>query len=504
MDKKKSGINVAVAIVSKVIMVITSLVTRILLVRVIGDVANGVNSLFTSIIGFLSVVELGIGSAIIFSMYKPIQQNDTKKISALYHLYVKVYLIVGIIVLAFGLVLTPFLPYLVKDSVGGINLYVGFIITLIGVLISYTFSAKTSLINAFKNNYVISLIVFVSTIAADIFKIVCTCLFKSLYLYLGASILCAILQWLLSTIYVRKHYKEILDIKSSLDDETKKEIVKNTKAMFCHKIGSVLVNTVDSVIISAFIGIVVLGKYTNYVLIMTTMTGIINLFFTPMTAIVGHMFSEGDLKECQRVFGFLHTMNFIIGTVFFLGYYGIIDNIISICFGSELVMGKEISFIITLNYFIQFMRVNVLMFRDASGTFYYDWWKPILEGILNIILSIIFVQNFGVVGVIVATIITNLLICLIVEPFVLFRYGFKTSPKKFYLKNYLFILIFAVLLCLLHLTMFDIENTILQLLANGFLAVGLACIPCLFVFIFDKNFRKSIFGLLAKIFRKNQ
>ena len=179
--------------------------------------------------------------------------------------------------------------------------------------------------------------------------------------------------------------------------------------MFMHRIGGVLVNTADSVIISAFIGVVILGKYTNYTTIMTAMTGVLGLFFTPLTSIIGHLYVEQDKTEVKKYLNFFHTFNFIIGIIFFLGYYAVIDNLVNICFKSneELVLTRPISFIITLNYFIQFMRQATLLFRDATGTFYNDRWKPLFEGLLNVALSIGFVflfsylfgEDFAVVGV---------------------------------------------------------------------------------------------------------
>ena len=142
-----------------------------------------------------------------------------------------------------------------------------------------------------------------------------------------------------------------------------------------HKIGGILVNTADSIIISAFIGIVILGKYSNYTTIVLAMSSVIALCFTPLTSIIGHMSVEEDGKTVERYYNFFHTFNFIMGTVFFLGYYAVIDNLVTVLFGANLILSKQITFVITLNYFIQFMRQAANLFRDATGTFYYDRWK---------------------------------------------------------------------------------------------------------------------------------
>ncbi|MDE6441128.1 MAG: hypothetical protein K2L12_00055, partial [Clostridia bacterium] len=272
-----------------------------------------------------------------------------------------------------------------------------------------------------------------------------------------------------------------------------------------HKVGGVLVNTIDSIIISAFIGVVVLGKYSNYTTIVSALTGTIILFFTPITSIIGHLYIEADKETVNKYYNFFYIFNFIIGCISFLGYYGVIDNVVTLCFGDGLELAKSVTFVITVNYFIQFMRQSTLLFRDASGTFYYDRWKPIIESLLNLTLSIgcvylfryLWGDDIAVVGVIVATIITNLFICHIIEPYVLFKHALNTSVKKFYLKNYICILLFVAMLVVLSFCMINLDNEWLEFLANGSIAVGIALIPCIFVTIFDKNFRYNI-GLYFK------
>ncbi|MGN0822995.1 MAG: lipopolysaccharide biosynthesis protein, partial [Candidatus Gallimonas sp.] len=299
-----------------------------------------------------------------------------------------------------------------------------------------------------------------------------------------------------------------------VDSETKKEVVKNVKAMFMHKIGGTLVNTADSLIISAFIGVVVLGKYSNYTTIMIAMTGIITLFFTPLTSIFGHLYAGENGESLKKYYHFFHTFNFILGTVFFLGYYGIIDNLVTICFDAErtgsLEMAKSVSFVLTLDYFIQFMRQATSLFRDATGTFYNDRWKPFIEGAVNVALSIGFVllfsrlfgEEMAVVGVIAATILTNLLICHVVEPHVLYKYALHERATKFYIKNYLYIATFTVALIALHFCMVTTDNEFTELLANGFISVGIAVVPCLIALLSDRDFREYIGKILKKIKRR--
>ena len=494
MDKKKAVTNIVASIFFKIIILVLTIVTRRFLINYVSNEANGVLSLYISIIGFLSIAELGVGTAITFCMYKPIVNNDIEKISSLYRLFIKFYTVVGLIILGVGLIITPLIPYIAKDY-GDINLYLTFILMLISIVISYVYSAKSSVINAYKNNYVTTTINSLGLILEGVLQIILLILFKSFELFLICKIISQLLQWLLTSIYFNKYHKELKNYNTKLDLETKDEVIKSTKAMFMHKIGGVLVNTCDSLIISAFIGVVILGKYSNYTTIVVALNSIIVLFFTPLTSIIGHLCVSEDNITKERYFNFFYGLNFILGVIFYLGYYAVIDDVIMICFGDNLTLSKDISFVITLNYFIQFMRNSVVTFRDATGTFYNDRYKPIIEGVLNLILSLVLVKFIGITGVIVATIITNICICHVVEPYVLFKYGFDSKPNKYYIYNYSFTVLFVLALIATHYSHLSISNPWISLVINGFIAVGIAIIPSTMQIGFNKNFRKEIISI---------
>ncbi|MDE7464626.1 MAG: hypothetical protein K2M48_06310, partial [Clostridiales bacterium] len=319
-------------------------------------------------------------------------------------------------------------------------------------------------------------------------------------------------QWGITEIVAALKHKKIIRNKQPVDAETKKTVTKNVKAMFMHKIGGVLVNTADSIIISAFIGIIALGGYTNYTTIMVAMTSLLNLCFSPLTSVIGHVFVQEDKSTARKYHSFFHTFNFVLGVVFFLGYYAVIDNLVVIFYGStDLVLSRPVAFVITLNYFIQFMRQSTLLFRDATGTFYHDRWKPLFEGLLNIGLSIGFVflfkylwgESFAVVGVIAATIITNIFICHVVEPHVLHKYALETDTRNYYIKNYSYIAIFTAALVALHFCHVGTSSQWTELLANGFIAIAVAIVPCAAAALFNKNFRHYIVEFINK-FRRHK
>ncbi len=503
MDKRKSILNVTVSVGFKIVTTVMVIIVKRFLINTCGNDVNGLNALYLSIIGFLSVAELGVGSAITFCMYKPIVEGDNNTVSALYHLFRRIYFAIGGIILVGGFAITPFLNVFAKGyNQVDVNLYLTFILMLISVLITYLFSCKTSLINAYKNNYITTTISSSGVLFQYALQIVVLVITKSFVWYLVCRIVAAAAQWLATEIVARKRYSPILSNVQKLQGPVKKELLKNIKAMFMHRVGYIMVNTVDSMVISTFVGVVALGEYSNYTMILTSLTEVLKLVFTSLTSVIGHLYVEENKDTTQKYSEKFHLLNFILGCVFFLGYYAIIDNLIGILFSADLVVSKSISFVITLNGFVQFMRQSTLLFREATGTFYNDRWKPLFEGALNIVLSVVFVHWIGVTGVIVATIITNLVICHVVEPFVLYKHAFVRSPKHYYFKNYGMILLFIIALVTLHFCMLMFNNPWASLLANGFISVGIAVVFCSIVLLFNRELCKELLGGMKKRLKK--
>ena len=487
---RKSILNVSVSIVSRILLLVAALCVRRLLITHIGNDINGLNSLYTNIIGMLSVAELGVGSAIVFSMYRPIVTGDKRRVAALYCLYRKWYKIIAVVILAAGLIVTPFLPQLINDYERlDVNVYGTFLLSLASVVLSYLYSARISLIEAHRDNYITTGILACCSLIRYGMQIAAILVWRSYVIFLICQIIETVMVWGIMEAVVRRRHGDIVKLHEIADPETRTEVRRNVKAMFMHRIGTVMVTTIDSLIISGYIGVVILGKYTNYTFIAGVIRGTIALFFSPLTSTVGHLCASEDLDRREETFKLFYCMNYVLGIIFFLGYFSVIDDLIFLFFGPDLEMSRAIVFIITLNSFTQYMRRTLLLFRDASGSFYYDRWKAVWEGIVNLGLSLLFVnifpENYRVVGVIVATIITTLLICDTVEPYVVFHHVFKKSPRRFYLRHYSYIGIFTACLVLLS----RIRQPGTGIWINGMISVAVSAVAIGILMLVDREFR---------------
>lgn len=502
MDKKKALLNIITSLIFKIILLGVTLFARRYLVNYLGNEANGIYSLFVSIVGFLAVAELGVGSAITFSMYKPIVENDINKVSSLYFLYKKVYLIISLIIAFVGILISPFLNFFAKGNTGEFNLYINYFLFLLSTILTYFYAYKTSFINAYKDNFITTTIRSLGQILEGIIQIITLIYFRSFELFFISIVFSNLLQWVLTNLIFNRNYKNrIIDYKF-LEPELIKEVVEKTKAMFFHKIGGLLVNTLNGVIISTFVGIIVLGKYTNYITILAGLSSLLALVFVAITSIIGHSYAKNSKEVFYKQFLKIYAFNLIIGIIFYFGFLAVADDLISIIFSADQVMNRNIIIVLTINYFIQFMRQGTLTFRDASGIFYHDRHKPLYEGVINLGLSLLFVNLLGVSGVIISTIITNLLICHTVEPYVLFKHGFDKNPKKFYIVNYLMFGIFVAGVFLYEILPIPNHiNKYLNFLIHGFISVGISVVVLLIIYILIKPIRIQINELFKATFR---
>jgi len=507
MDKKKAILNVFVSVICKVVLLIVSILVRRIFIKSLGMELNGLNSLFISIVGFLSVAELGVGSAITFCMYEPIVNGEKEKIAALYRLFKKAYVIIGLTVFILGLFVTPLLPYFIKsDAELNANIYLCFFIFLLSVVLGYGFNARLSLISAYKNNYASTAIQSAGLLFQYVLQTVALTLAGSLEIYFACTVIAALLQYFLSVLLsCRMHGDVIRAEPRELTMDELSSVKSNVKAMLMHKIGGALVNSTDNMIISAFVGVGVLGVYTNYAVIVNSVLGILTLAFSSLSSVIGHSFAASRDRTVEYYKNF-YSANYALGVVFFLGFYAVSDYLVKYLFDTDEIMGRAVVYVMTLNYFIQFLRQSTLTFRDGTGTFYRDRYKPALEGGLNLILSIALAvimggglgEEYGVIGVIIATVITNLLICHTVEPYVLFKYAFKMSVKGHLVKNYSYIFLFATALYFTDRLLITEMTGFGGLLVNGLISVGVAVAVLTASAIFDRDIMGCLTGKKQK------
>lgn len=491
MRTKNSIKNTIVSFGSNLLTIIIGLVAQAIFIKVLGSEYLGINGLFSNIISMLGIVELGVGSAIIYHLYKPIAENDTKKVKALMNFYKKCYNIIALIILILGLMITPYLRFFIEDVTVDINIPLVYILFIIEIVCSYLLSYKRSIINANQKNYLVNFIHIGYLIILNALEIVILISTKNYYLYLGLKIVMRILENVGITLLANKLYPYLKDNNEKLDETTKKDIFQKVRALFFHKIGGFIVLGTDNIIISKFIGIIEVGLYSNYYMIIDAVEKLFGQVIRVITPSVGNMLVSESKEKSFEVFKRVRFLNFWIATFSGISLLIVMDSFITVWIGSEYLLTTCVLIVLVLNYYAKSMRSCHAIFKDAAGIYYEDRFIPLLESILNIVASLILLKYFGLAGVFMGTIISSLALYCVSYPKYVYKKLFNRSYLDYAKETLGYLSIFLILAYITFKTsrLIVIESNILTLLINCIIAVVIPNLILVILFWKTNNFK---------------
>ncbi len=425
--------NITAGIVGQIFNQLLGFVSRTIFIQLLGVVYLGINGLFSNIFSVLSLVELGIGSAIVFSLYKPLAEKDEYKIEALMTLYARAYKVIGFVIFFLGALFIPFLDCIIKDKPDIPDFKFIYVLFLINAVITYFFSYSRSIFYADQKNYINVLNINIFSFLTKFLQIGVLILTNSFIHYLMIQILATLLSNLDITRRAKKAYpylKNRTGAKLSIEDL--KLIKKNMSALFLLRIGSIVVNATDNLLISSFFGVVWVGVYSNYLMLISFVQGFIAQFFTPITASVGNLVnSEGKEKEID-VFLKLFFVNFIIYGFCCICLFVLMNPFITLWIGEQFLLPDAVVFVIVLNVYLMGIRNVLWVYTNALGLFYHFRFIPFFEVVINLAFSLFLLKEFGIIGVFLGATISTVTTYLVAEPYVLFKGYFKLPLKMFF------------------------------------------------------------------------
>ena len=386
-------------------------VMRSIILNFLGMEYLGLGGLFNSILSVLSLAELGIGSAMSFSMYKPIAEDDTETVCALMKLYKTAYRIIGLVVLVIGLILTPFLPYLINDEVtADVNLYVLYFMNIGSTVISYwLFAHKICLIYAHQRVDIVSKIAMIINFTGYVLKILILIFLRNYYLYLAIQLLSQVAYNIFVGLKASSLYPKYSP-RGSLPKEKVQSIARRVRDLFTSNFSAVVSSTADTLIISAFLGLTVLAIYQNYYYIISSLKTLIEVIVGACIAGIGNSFvtespekNYRDLRKMTLLFGWVIS---VAGSMLLCLY----QPFMQIWMGEKNML--EYSYVACFVMFFYTMGMNRLigMFKDAAGIWKIDKWRPLTAAITNLILNIATVRWLGLYGVLLSTVISDVVI----------------------------------------------------------------------------------------------
>ncbi len=443
---EKTKKNFIYAVILQITKILFVFINRIIFVKILGPVYLGINGLFSNILSMLSIADLGITTAMMYSLYKPLAEHDEDKISMYIRYFKKMYNVIAVIVFLSGILLIPFLKYMVNLPEEINNIYLYYIILVINTALTYLFVYKTTLLSADQKMYIINKYDTIFQFVLFVLQIIVLLTTKSFSLYLISNLLCTVLGNVCKAKKTDEIYPYLKENKSIISKEEKKEIFTNIKSLFLYKIGGVLQSNTDNILTSIFVGTIVVGYYSNYSTIIITITTFVSLVYTSVKASVGNYVNTQKKEEQLKLFNILEIFNFWIVGFCYICFMELIPPFIEICFGKEYLLSKSVLIWICLNFYTSNIRQTLWAYRETTGMYNNSIkYVTIVTAIINIILSIVLGKYFGLNGILSATVISRMIYAWWKEPKIIFNEYFKKSSKEYFIK-YIIRLLYACII----------------------------------------------------------
>ena len=448
---KYAAKNIAFGWIGNIATLLLGAVLRQIFISRLGDTLLGVNDYYTSILTVLSLAELGVGTAFNYSLYAPVAQGNLEKVKSYMQLYKKAYLTIAMIIAVIGLMIAPFLRFLIKDPGNNTwqDLTIYYFIFLFNTVSTYFVSYKYSLVNAQQKNYIQTNVITITKAVTVILQIVGLLVFSNFYLYLLTMAAVELIQKIFVSIYLNKLYPYLKDKNvTKLSKAEVSELVNQTKALVFHKVGDVARLQTDSMIISAFINVTTVSFVGTYNYVISSVSNFVNIIFNSVLSSFGNLIAT-ESKDKQylmfRVYRFLACWIYGFSAI---GFYLLLSPLVELWVGKERVIADAVVACIMIDYYFKGERIVLSNYKTAAGVFKQDQYLALIQGAVNLVISIVLVQKIGLVGVYIGTIISGL-IANVTKPYIIYKVCFDKKSWVYFIDSIKYIVVSLTALILL-------------------------------------------------------
>ena len=496
--------NMYTGLIYQVLVLIFRFITRTVFIYCLGEKYLGINGLFSNILNLLSLADLGIGAALVFALYKPIAEKNEERQKVIVDYLHKLYVYIGFAIIVIGIMLLPVLKYIIKDNVDFINLNIVFLIYIFQTASTYLFfPSKTEFLCANQQRYVYNNIANFIVIMSNICQIIVLIIFKNFIIYLITIIIFNILQAYLVSKKTNEMYPFIKEkTEKKLTRDEKKEIFKDCGSLMIYRINYVVMIATDNIIVSKYLGLATVGIYSNYTLIVNSVVNVLSTFFDSITASIGNLHAKTEKEKDYFIFKVTNLITVIMFGIFSIGIYVLANEFIIIWLGEKYVLSEAFALILAINLYVEGLRKFLSTYRTSYGLFRQAKIIPLFGMIANIVISIILVKKIGIFGVLLGTLISNLITFMWYDPYAIYKYSFEKKPIDYYCRNLLYFAFFCVMgfLCKKIYVILNVKGII------GFIIGGIICviIPLLLISIIigQTECGKYIKNIISEIIKK--
>ena len=453
MGRVKSATrNIAFGYIGQLATALMSFVLRKIFILHLSETLLGVNSLYTNILSILNMAELGIGTALNFSLYGPVARGEKEKIKSYMQMYRKAYHTIALVVAVIGLAMTPFLPVFIRNPGDNTlrDLTIYYFIFLFNTVSSYFVAYKYSLINAEQKNYIQTNIITITKVITVFFQIIVVVVTENFYLFLITDAFIQLIQKIFVSRYLDNMYPYLKEKDvQKLSKEESDNVWTKTKALVFHKVGDVARLQTDALIISSFIEVTMAGVVDNYNMVISTVSNFVNIIFNSVISSFGNLIAT-ESKEKQysmfRVYRFFASWIYGFSCV---GFMVLLTPLIRLWLGDRWILTSAAVYCILIDYYFKGDRIVLSYYKTAAGVFEPDKYLALIQGAVNLVISIVLVQtSLGITGVYIGTIVSGL-IANITKPVIIYGTCFDKKAYGYFLDTakYLTSMVFVLLLC---------------------------------------------------------
>ncbi|GEK29039.1 sugar translocase [Furfurilactobacillus siliginis] len=461
---------------------------RSFFIRNLGETALGLNSLFNSILSAISIADVGLDTVLVFVLFKPLEERNSDKITALLNFIKKIYLSVAAIIFIVGLIVIPLLPYIIHGRNVTRYVVIIYLLYLVNTILTYTFAEYRVFLNANQQSYVVSIVTAIVTVLMTLLQIIALVVFKSFVVFELIQILATVAMGVCFWIYVRKRVslKKSNVVISSAD---KKTILMNGIGGLSNRIGTFVVFGSDSVLLSIFSNLVNVARYSNYMMIINAAVSIVMKSVSAMMPSIGHQVVQQDSAERTTMF---ETFNHVIFSISFT-IFGIfllnVNYFIGLWIGKNQILNMGITTLLSVNLLIRLARLGPLNYIDALGLQWQQRWKPIVEAVVNLTASLLLLSFFklGLLGILLGTLISNLTTVVWMEPKVVFQNGVDLSRNYFVIVIRFLILVVACLGFYFYFGNIPSKLTVPDFIMRGFISSIIVIMLTMIEFLTSKD-----------------
>ncbi|MEG1518864.1 MAG: oligosaccharide flippase family protein [Cetobacterium sp.] len=491
MKTKSLKIGILINLVITLVIGILTFIVNRYFANYMGAKDLGLMRLFTQMIAYLSLAELGLGTASTYALYRPLAEKNFQKINIVVSTIGSIYKKISIFVLITGFILNPIIPFFIKDSNLTKEVYLYWSLYVLNTALSYSFAKYSVLFTANQEFEFVRIVQGISRIVSQSLQILVLLKYQSFIGFILLLILENFIQYVFYKIYYKKNYLYIKIVK-----EREKSISKDLMNLFWHKIAGVIVFNTDYIIISKFISLTMVGIYSSYLMVVTIILTLIGVLTNVIAPKIGNFISKNNKENTFKLWKRINIIFVFLGMISTYMTYKLINSFIELWLGKEYILGSVTVFLIMINLFIQITRVITETFKNGFG-FFSDIHLPVIESIINLILSLILVHYIGINGVIIGTIVSNVIVILFAKPILVFKECFDKN-WKFYIKiltEYLILIVSSIFITEVLVSKFiEVKEIItwINWIKESIKLLIITTITSTFVFYFNKEFRENL------------